>query len=173
MENMINLLIDKRPVSVPKGTTVLDAAASIGINIPALCHMDLKGTCVKSSPAACRICVVEIEGRRNLAPSCATMVTEGMVVSTNSARVRPQDRGRTHPLRPSKRLSHLPQVQSLRTSAAGYTLQHQGNALQGRTVRAQKGSYRRHYPQHGQVHPLPPLREHVQQCPDGLSAGGR
>ena len=87
MENMITLTIDNRAVSVPKGTTVLDAAASIGINIPALCHMDLKGTCVKNSPASCRICVVEVEGRRNLAPSCATQVTEGMVVRTNSARV--------------------------------------------------------------------------------------
>ena len=84
---MINLTIDGRPVSVAKGTTVLDAAASVGIAIPALCHIDLKGTCVKNSPASCRICVVEIEGRRNLAPSCATMVTEGMVVKTNSARV--------------------------------------------------------------------------------------
>ena len=87
MENMITLTIDNRAVSVPKGTTVLDAAASIGINIPALCHMDLKGTCVKNAPASCRICVVEVEGRRNLAPSCATLVTEGMVVRTNSARV--------------------------------------------------------------------------------------
>ena len=87
MENMIHLTIDNRPVSVPQGTTVLDAAATIGIQIPALCHIDLKGTCVKSAPAACRICVVEVEGRRNLAPSCATMVAEGMVVRTNSPRV--------------------------------------------------------------------------------------
>ena len=87
MENMINLTIDGRPVSVPKGTTVLDAAATVGIDIPALCHIDLKGTCVKNAPASCRVCVVEIEGRRNLAPSCATMVMEGMVVKTNSARV--------------------------------------------------------------------------------------
>ena len=87
MENMITLTIDNRAVSVPKGTSILDAAATIGINIPALCHMDLKGTCVKNTPASCRVCVVEVEGRRNLAPSCATMVTEGMVVRTNSARV--------------------------------------------------------------------------------------
>ncbi|MDT3366226.1 MAG: [FeFe] hydrogenase, group A [Bacteroidota bacterium] len=87
MENMINLTIDGRPVSVPKGTTVLDAAATVGIDIPALCHIDLKGTCVKNAPASCRICVVEIEGRRNLAPACASMVMEGMVVKTNSARV--------------------------------------------------------------------------------------
>ena len=87
MENMIHLTIDNRPVSVPQGTTVLDAAVTIGIQIPALCHIDLKGTCVKSAPAACRICVVEVEGRRNLAPSCATMVAEGMVVRSNSPRV--------------------------------------------------------------------------------------
>ena len=87
MENMIHLTIDNRAVSVPPGTTVLDAAATIGIRIPALCHIDLKGTCVRNAPAACRICVVEVEGRRNLAPSCATMVAEGMVVRTNSSRV--------------------------------------------------------------------------------------
>jgi len=87
MENMINLTIDGRPVSVPKGTTVLDAAASVGIAIPALCHINLKGTCVQNTPASCRICVVEIEGRRNLAPSCATQAMEGMVVKTNSNRV--------------------------------------------------------------------------------------
>ena len=87
MENMINLTIDNRAVCVPKGTTVLDAAATVGIHIPALCHIDLKGTCVKNAPASCRICVVEVEGRRNLAPSCATMVADGMVVKTNSARV--------------------------------------------------------------------------------------
>ena len=84
---MINLTIDNRPVCVPKGTTVLDAAATVGIDIPALCHIDLKGTCVKNAPASCRVCVVEIEGRRNLAPSCATTVMEGLVVKTNSARV--------------------------------------------------------------------------------------
>ena len=84
MENLINLTIDNRPVSVPKGTTVLDAAASVGIDIPALCHLNLKGTCVRNAPASCRICVVEVQGRRNLAPSCATQVMEGMVVKTNS-----------------------------------------------------------------------------------------
>ncbi len=84
---MITLTIDNRAVSVPKGTTILDAAASIGIQIPALCHMDLKSTCVQNAPASCRICVVEVEGRRNLAPSCATLAMDGMVVRTNSARV--------------------------------------------------------------------------------------
>ena len=87
MQKKIKLTIDKLPVSVAPGTTVLDAAKSVGIVIPTLCHIDLKGTCVKNTPASCRICVVEVEGRRNLAPACATACTEGMVVWTNSARV--------------------------------------------------------------------------------------
>ena len=87
MEKKIKLTIDKVPVSVAPGTTILDAAKSVGIDIPTLCHIDLKGTCVKNKPASCRICVVEVEGRRNLAPSCATQCMEGMVVYTNSARV--------------------------------------------------------------------------------------
>ena len=87
MQKKIKLTIDKLPVSVAPGTTILDAAKSVGIVIPTLCHMDLKGTCVQNKPASCRICVVEVEGRRNLAPSCATACTEGMVVWTNSARV--------------------------------------------------------------------------------------
>ena len=87
MEKKIKLTIDKLPVTVAPGTTLLDAAKSVGIVIPTLCHMDLKGTCVQNKPASCRICVVEVEGRRNLAPACATACTEGMVVWTNSARV--------------------------------------------------------------------------------------
>ena len=87
MEKKIKLTIDKLPVTVAPGTTILDAAKSVGIVIPTLCHIDLKGTCVQNKPASCRICVVEVEGRRNLAPSCATACTDGMVVWTNSARV--------------------------------------------------------------------------------------
>ena len=86
-KNMINLTIDKHEVCVPAGTMLLDAAKTVGISIPTLCHIDLEGTCVQNMPASCRICVVEIEGRRNLAPACATRVTPGMVVHTNSARV--------------------------------------------------------------------------------------
>ncbi len=86
MEN-INLKIDNHEVSVPKGTMILEAAASIGINIPTLCHLNLRGTCVQNRPASCRLCVVEIQGRRNLAPACETKCMPDMVVSTNSMRV--------------------------------------------------------------------------------------
>lgn len=83
----INLTIDNRPVSVDKGTTILDAAKAFGIEIPTLCHINLEGTCVNNHPASCRMCVVEVSGRRNLAPACATACMEGMEVRTNSIRV--------------------------------------------------------------------------------------
>ena len=86
-EKLIKLTIDNHEVEVPQGTTLLEAGKLVGIEIPTLCHIDLKGTCVKNKPASCRLCVVEVEGRRNLAPACATNCTPGMVVYTNSARV--------------------------------------------------------------------------------------
>ncbi len=80
---MVNLTIDKISVSVPEGTTILDAAKSVHIEIPSLCYLkDL------NEIAACRICVVEVEGHDNLVPACNNVVSEGMVVNTNSPRVR-------------------------------------------------------------------------------------
>ena len=87
MEKQVTLQIDHHFITVPEGSTILEAAREIGIDIPTLCHIDLKGTCVKNNPASCRICVVEVEGRRNLAPACATRCTEGMKVHTSTLRV--------------------------------------------------------------------------------------
>lgn len=87
MENNITLKIDNREISVPKGTTILEAARDLGIDIPTLCYMNLKDLCIKNAPASCRICVVEVEGRKNLAPSCATRCENNMVVRTNTMRV--------------------------------------------------------------------------------------
>ena len=86
-EKKIQLTIDRHVVEVNPDMTLLEAAKTVGIEIPTLCHMDLKGTCVQNKPASCRLCVVEVEGRRNLAPACATKVMPGMVVHTNSGRV--------------------------------------------------------------------------------------
>lgn len=83
----ITLQIDNHSITVPDGTTILDAATEIGISIPTLCHIKLKGTCVENHPASCRLCVVEVMGRRNLAPACSTKCTESMVVRTSSLRV--------------------------------------------------------------------------------------
>ena len=80
--DLIKLTIDGREVEVPAGTSVLDAAESIGIHIPRLCY----DPCL-SSVGACRICVVEIDGIRNLPASCVTWVAPGMVVRTDTPAV--------------------------------------------------------------------------------------
>ena len=83
----VKLTIDNRPLEVPKGMTILEAAKSIGIHIPSLCYMKLEELNYENNPGSCRICVVEIEGRRNLAPSCKQECAEGMVVHTHTQRV--------------------------------------------------------------------------------------
>ena len=80
---MVNAMIDKRPVSVETGTTILDAALAAGIHIPHLCY--LKGI---NEIAACRLCVVEVEGTERLVTACDNEVLNGMVIHTNSPRVR-------------------------------------------------------------------------------------
>ena len=80
---MVTLKIDNQIVTVPEGTTILEAAKSVHINIPTLCYLkDI------NEIAACRLCVVEIEGHVRLVPSCDNVVSAGMVVYTNSPRVR-------------------------------------------------------------------------------------
>jgi len=83
----VKLTIDSKQVEVPKGTTIYKAAKSMGIDIPVLCYMDLHDLGVENKPAGCRICVVEIAGRCNLAPSCSTVCMEGMEVKTHTTRV--------------------------------------------------------------------------------------
>ncbi len=80
---MVKLTIDNLPVEVPKGTTILNAAKSVGVFLPTLCYMkDINDI------GACRICVAEVEGRKKLVTTCNTPVDEGMVVWTNSPRAR-------------------------------------------------------------------------------------
>jgi len=81
--NMVNLKINNKSVTVPEGTSILHAAKETGITIPNLCyHPD------QEVKANCRVCVVEVEGARTLQASCATAVSEGMVVRTNTKKVR-------------------------------------------------------------------------------------
>lgn len=82
----VNLTIDNKPVVVKKGTTILEAASGIGVHVPTLCYMKLDDLNIENKPGSCRICVVEVEGRRNLAPACCTDVCEGMEVNTHSLR---------------------------------------------------------------------------------------
>ncbi|MBQ7802199.1 MAG: (2Fe-2S)-binding protein [Oscillospiraceae bacterium] len=80
---MVNLTIDGMKVTVPSGTTILDAARTVSIKIPTLCYLR-----EVNEIAACRICVVEVEGLERLVPACTTKVAEGMVVHTNTDRVK-------------------------------------------------------------------------------------
>ena len=80
---MIHLTINQKPVAVPEGTTILEAARQIGIDIPNLCYMkDVH------KYGSCRMCVVEVEGMRNLQAACIAKAREGMVVHTNNQKVR-------------------------------------------------------------------------------------
>ncbi len=80
---MVNLTINNCSVSVPEGSTILDAARAAGIHIPHLCYLkDL------NEIGACRVCSVEVEGEDKLIPACDNVVREDMKIYTNSARVR-------------------------------------------------------------------------------------
>ena len=79
---MVNLTINGRKVEVPEGTTILEAAKKANIDIPTLCFLkDI------NEIGDCRMCVVEVEGRRGFATSCIQKVEEGMVVKTNTPAV--------------------------------------------------------------------------------------
>lgn len=80
---MVNLIIDNQKVCVEEGTTIMEAAASVNIPVPKLCY--LKGI---NEISACRVCVVEVEGKDRLVTSCNNVVDEGMVIYTNSPKVR-------------------------------------------------------------------------------------
>ena len=80
---MVSLTVDGNDVTVPEGTTILGACAALGIDIPTLCFLETL------RPAnVCRLCVVEVEGARVLAPACSRAVEPGMTVHSSSERVR-------------------------------------------------------------------------------------
>ena len=80
---MVNMIIDGKHVSAEENITIMEAAERNGIPIPKLCY--LKGI---NEIAACRVCVVELEGKEKLITSCNNLVKEGMVIHTNSPKVR-------------------------------------------------------------------------------------
>lgn len=81
-KEMVNLTIDNQKVTVPKGTTILEAAKTAGIDIPTLCFLK-----EINEVGDCRMCIVEVEGRRGFATSCIQTVEEGMVVHTHTQNV--------------------------------------------------------------------------------------
>ena len=80
---LVELTIDRQTTRVPEGTTLLEACRSLGIDTPTLCYLE------NLTPVnVCRVCVVEIEGARVLAPACSRKAEAGMIVHTDSERVR-------------------------------------------------------------------------------------
>lgn len=86
--SMVKITINDSIIEVEKGTSVLNAAKSAGIHIPTLCHMNLHMDTfgVINQNASCRVCMVEVEGRPALVPSCSEKVVDGMVVRTDTKR---------------------------------------------------------------------------------------
>ena len=80
---MLKIYINKQPVEVPEGSTILEAALKAGIKIPTLCHVESQ-----VPKGACRVCMVDVEGAKSLVASCTTPCNDGMKVTTNSRMVR-------------------------------------------------------------------------------------
>ncbi|PAB57024.1 NADH-dependent [FeFe] hydrogenase, group A6 [Anaeromicrobium sediminis] len=80
----VSIIINGEDYQVPKDSTILDVAKEARIHIPTLCHLDLHNLKAVNKAASCRVCMVEVEGRNNLAPACVTKVTEGMNIKTDS-----------------------------------------------------------------------------------------
>ena len=87
-EKTVSLVIDGVNVSVPEGTSVMRAAMEMGTAIPKLCATDML-----DSFGSCRLCLVEIEGRNGTPASCTTPVTDGMVVHTQTERLKSLRKG--------------------------------------------------------------------------------
>jgi len=104
----VQLTIDGRDVSVPQGTTLLQACRAQGLPQPTLCYLE-----TLAPVSACRLCVVEVEGARVLAPSCSRAAEPGMVVHTSSPRVRLARRLVLEMLGSSVDLSTAPELQRL------------------------------------------------------------
>jgi NADH dehydrogenase/NADH:ubiquinone oxidoreductase subunit G len=107
MDATITLTIDGQSITVPAGITIYKAAQQAGILIPTICFHD---HCTAN--ALCRICVVEIEGARALAPSCVTVVVEGMKVKTRSERIDRARRTILEMLASSVNLSEAPEIEA-------------------------------------------------------------
>lgn len=83
---MLNIKINDMPLQVAEGTTILEATKHVGLKIPTLCHMNLKDFGIVNHSASCRVCMVEVEGRPALVPSCSELCSEGMNIRTDNLR---------------------------------------------------------------------------------------
>ena len=103
----IEITIDGKRVAVPEGATILDAAKKLGVETPTLCFLE-----TLTPVNVCRVCVVELEGSRTLVPACSRKVEPGMVIRTDSERVRLSRRVVLEFLASSVDVSTAPQFQA-------------------------------------------------------------
>jgi NADH dehydrogenase/NADH:ubiquinone oxidoreductase subunit G len=104
----VTLTIDDEPVTVAAGTTILKAADKLGRQIPTICYHD---HCTANG--LCRICVVEVDGVKPLVPACLSRVSDGMKISTSSARAERSRRTILEMLDSAVDLSQAPEIQKL------------------------------------------------------------
>jgi NADH dehydrogenase/NADH:ubiquinone oxidoreductase subunit G len=108
MSKQIKLTIDGNSFEVSTNATLMDAITKAGKSTPVICYHP-----ATTSEGICRICVVEVEGWRRLAPACITKVEEGMVIKTNSTRVKTARKTILEMLNASTDLSEAPNIQKL------------------------------------------------------------
>ncbi len=106
MPDTVTLHIDGQPITVPAGTTLLNAASLAGTTVPTICYHE---HCTAN--ALCRLCVVEVEGARVLAPACVATVAEGMRVHTRNERVERSRRTILELLHSATDVSEAPEIQ--------------------------------------------------------------
>ena len=111
-KKMLELTVDGETVRVLEGSTILDACRLLGIDTPTLCYGD-----TLTPVNVCRVCVVELEGARTLVPACSRKVEAGMVVHTDSERVRTSRKLVLELLGSSVDLSLAPTMRSTTSSA--------------------------------------------------------
>ena len=160
---MVNITVNGAAVQVPEGTTILNAAKAAGVDIPHLCYLkDL------NEIGACRVCCVEIEGERNLVPSCNNPVFEGMAIRTNTDRGAPYPPHQcgTDPEPARLPLRHLPAQRQLPFTECGQRSGHSGEPLPLRSGDRCPGPMAPGFsplPRHQQVHQMHALHPGLRQ----------
>ncbi|MBF0279835.1 MAG: (2Fe-2S)-binding protein [SAR324 cluster bacterium] len=142
MKNSVTLTIDSQNVTVPEGTSIADAAESIGIKIPTICyHPSL------TPPAICRVCTVEVEGQRTLQPACVVPVGEGMHVKTDTDRVKTARKVILELLASTVNLEEAPEIQEQIDETGADTERFEGGVKRHFEVKEDNPFYIRDYAQ--------------------------
>jgi NADH dehydrogenase/NADH:ubiquinone oxidoreductase subunit G len=139
---MVTLTIDGQEISVPQGTTILDAARAMGDDIPVICYH----TATKAN-GLCRICVVDVSGGRLLQPACIVACQDGMVVDTRSERVERSRRTILEMLNSTVDLGQAPEIQAMMDEYHADRARFPGAARRDHPLRDDNPFYVRDYSQ--------------------------